>query len=230
MLILFDIDATLITTQRAGIEALHGAGQDHFGPGFTTEGVDFAGRLDPLILADLLVRNALEPTPANRGVLRDGYRRRLASILAEPGRANACPGVMDLLAALAGRPGVTLGLLTGNFPDTGALKLRAAGIEPEGFPVRVWGDESPHDPPAREHLVPVGLERYATLAGSPADPARVTVIGDTPHDVACARAHGCRSLAVATGMYSRLDLERAGATAAVENLSSTGEVLGWLLD
>jgi phosphoglycolate phosphatase len=54
------------------------------------------------------------------------------------------------------------------------------------------------------------------------------VIGDTPHDVQCALAHGCRCLGVATGRSSVRELLAAGASRAVEDLSDTQGVLTWL--
>jgi phosphoglycolate phosphatase len=227
MLILFDIDATLITTSRAGLAAMEDAGRELFGGAFTTDTTEFAGRLDPLILADLLQNNGLEATPSSLAAMRDGYRRHLPAKLKER-RCSACPGVPALLDALRGRSGIVLGLLTGNFADTGQIKLRACGVDPEQFSVRVWGDESPHAHPSRDHLPAIGIARYRAVHG-PIEARRVTIIGDTPHDVACARAHGCRSLGVGTGKHSPEVLLRAGADHALKDLSMTDEVLNWLI-
>jgi phosphoglycolate phosphatase-like HAD superfamily hydrolase len=121
-----------------------------------------------------------------------------------------------------------LGLLTGNYPETGAIKLRASGIDPDAFPIQVWGCDSPHSPPARDHLPPVGMRRYRERYARELDPADVTIIGDTPHDIACARAHGCRSVGVATGQFSVEQLLAAGADIAWPTLSNTNEVTAWL--
>jgi phosphoglycolate phosphatase-like HAD superfamily hydrolase len=227
MLILFDIDATLITTSRAGLAAMEDAGRERFGPAFSVESTEFAGRLDPLILADLLRDNGLEVTPASLAAMREGYRRHLPGRLRER-RCAPCPGIPELLSALRDHGGAVLGLLTGNFAETGQIKLRACGIDPEQFAIRVWGDESPHPRPSRDHLPEIGLARYRERFG-PIEPQRVTIIGDTPHDVGCARAHGCRSLGVGTGMHTPDVLRRAGADHALGDLSATDEVLRWLL-
>lgn len=231
MLILFDIDATLLTSSGAGITALEMGGKQAFGGTFSVAGVDFAGRLDPLIIADLLAANRLERTAANAEALRAGYARNLPGLLARPGSVSACPGVHPLLAALrdeAGRRlGVTLGLLTGNFEPTGVMKLQSVGIEPAWFPIRVWGDESPHDPPSRDHLPAVALDRHAATLGRRADPRRTVVIGDTPHDVACAKANGCRSVAVATGHFRTDRLSACGADLVVNDLGDTRAMMDW---
>ena len=228
MLILFDIDMTLISTGGAGMSALTAAGKRLFGDTFTSEGISFAGRLDPLIIHDMLLQAGIEPSPANHRALRDGYAHALPAWL----KQNECrplPGVMDLLAALAPRTDIVPALLTGNFAETGQTKLRACGIDPARFHIHVWGDESPLNPPKRDHLVPVGIERYRNRTGQSPKGEHVLVIGDTPHDVACAKAHGCRALAVATGYTSAADLAASGADRVIADLSDTDGVLEWIL-
>lgn len=229
MLILFDIDATLINTSRSGILALEDAGRELFGPSFTVEKTEFAGRLDPLIISDLLLHNQVPDSPASREALRAGYRRNIEARLKIPGVGRALPGVHDLLAALTPHTHVTLGLLTGNFSDTGEIKLRACGIDPSRFAISVWGDHSPHTPPSRDHLPPLALAAYQRRHGAALDAHRATIIGDTPYDVRCALASGMRCLAVATGSYTVDQLERAGAHRTVPDLSETDDILRWLL-
>lgn len=228
MLIFFDIDATLITTGGVGIHAMVDAGRELFGPSFTVEGIPFAGRLDPLILVDMLTRNGCEVSKANLLAMREAYGRHLPGHLAR-GTGRSLPGVTPLVSSLSGAEGVVLGLLTGNFAETGLLKLSACGIHTERFTIRVWGDESPHHPPARDHLPGVGLTRYRERFGREIEPRRVTIIGDTPHDIACAKAHGCRSLGVATGSFTVQALQACGADRVVADLSDTASVQDWLL-
>jgi phosphoglycolate phosphatase len=231
MLILMDIDATMIKTQGAGLKAMVQAGREVVGEGFSAEGVDFAGRLDPLIIADMLRGAGADPTPAIMGQVRARYAEALARHLT-PGAGTILPGVAALLADLSRRSlagELALGVLTGNFEETGCLKLRACGIDPDQFQVRVWGDDSPHDPPARDHLPPVGFRRYESRFGRTIDPGQVTIVGDTPHDIACARAHGCRSLGVATGQFTTRALADSGADRAVETLADTHDIASWLM-
>lgn len=229
MLVLFDIDQTLIETGRVGLHAIERAGTRLFRPNFTTDGIDVSGRLDPGILIDILSANGLDPTPEHAAALRRVYREELERMIAEkPGRA--LPGAKDLVKALGS---VTLGLMTGNFEETGRLKLTACGIDADRFPVRVWGDDGP-DPRRRDLLTPVAIERWSALAGSAmmdsgVEASRVTVIGDTVHDVLCALAHGCRALAVATGRYSAAELRAAGAHLVVDGLEDTEGLARWVL-
>ncbi len=228
MLVLFDIDATLITTKGAGIRAMVDTGRRLHTPDFSAEGIDFAGRLDPLILADMLAANSIKPTPEAIAAMRQGYVEALAVRLAAGEVSRLLPGVEALVAgleAVAAAP--TLGLLTGNFCETGSMKLQAAGLDPQRFSICVWGDDSPHDPPARDHLPGVAIERVSKAWGRQARGEEVVVIGDTPHDISCARAHGCRVLAVATGKFSVAELAHADET--VETLADVEAVMRWLM-
>lgn len=227
MLLLFDIDLTLLTTQGSGMRAMIAAGRELFGPRFTAEGVDFAGRLDPLIIADLFAASGVPRSPDNVTAFRVAYTRTLAEHLAlSPGK-TALPGVLDLLAVLRQRS-VTLGLLTGNFEATASLKLRACGIDPAWFPVRAWGDDSPNAPPRRPDLVPVAMDRHYRLAGRRPAPREVIVIGDTPHDIAAAKEHGCVAVAVATGRTPLDDLRTCRPDLALPDLTHAAPLLDLL--
>lgn len=229
MLVLFDIDLTLIDSSGVGMRSMVAAGRRLHGPAFTADGVPFGGQLDPLIVALMLQRVGVDPTDDAMLAFRAEYRAVLADAVRAPGLARALPGVPALLDALERHPAApTLGLLTGNYEETGRLKLVAAGIDPDRFAVRVWGDDSPHRPPDREHLPLVGFDRYRALRGRPVPPEHVTLIGDTTHDVRAARVNGCRVLAVATGHVSAADLAAAGATRVVPDLSDTEDLAAWI--
>lgn len=229
MLILFDIDATLLTTTRAGLYAMADAGKRLHGDTFDLGQVEFAGCLDPVILTDALRRNGHEPTPERLLAIRQEYIRCIDIRLRQPGLAKTCPGVPELVDALEAAPGVTLGLLTGNFPESGMRKLEAAGLDPARFPVRAWGDDSPHAAPLRDHLPPVAMRRYHEHHGRPITGERVVVIGDTPHDVRCAKVNGCRVLGVGTGLFPAERLLAEGADHATPTLEDTDTMVRWLL-
>ncbi|CAE7418834.1 yxaH, partial [Symbiodinium necroappetens] len=227
MLVLFDIDGTILRTFGLGVRAMGHAGRELHGQHFDEMRVEYAGRLDPLIIADLLVAHELEVHEDAVTDFRAMYGKHLGLIL-EQTPAELCPGVHELIDALEQTDGVTLGLLTGNYPETGAVKLRSGGIDPERFIIQVWGEDSPHDPPARTHLPPVGISRYLEKHQREIDPRDVVIIGDTPEDIGCAKASGCRCIAVATGKYSTGELAEAGADLAVEDLSGTEALVGWI--
>jgi phosphoglycolate phosphatase len=231
MLILYDIDMTLLETNHIGIDCLRHAGQGLFGDDFTIESISFGGGLDPVIIADMLVLNNIEVTPDRIQSMRTRYHEQLTILSQSRPVARALPGAHDLVfatASHAARP--TLGLLTGNYPETGTIKIEAAGFDPSLFTVNAWGDSSPHEKPHRSHLPPVAMENYKSAKSAAIDPQSVVIIGDTIHDVSCAKDNGCRVLAVATGHASYEELEQAGADRTVEDLTDTEGLLTWIMD
>ncbi len=231
-LVLFDIDGTLLKSGGLGLVAMERAARELLHPDFHMHGIEVAGRLDALIVRDMFVRAGVVQT--SEATL--AFRRRFASIfrqlVTDSSACRALPGGPELVAAVRRTDGFVAGLLTGNYQETGTLKLELAGYEPPpaGFAICAWGDDSPHDPPDRAHLTAVAMERFRMRFAARPDPRRVTIIGDTPHDVRCAHAHGCRCIAVATGQYSRKDLHAAGADLVVDDLNRTDELMSWMTD
>jgi len=228
MLVLFDVDGTLLLSRGASLRCYRAAAKELFGREMETDGMKTAGGLDPLIWRALCAVNGIDDERARRehDRFRATYARILAAELAGGGVAYALPGVPALLDALADAEArVHIGLLTGNYPETGRLKLEAAGISMERFAVAAWGDEAERRP----DLVPLARGRHERRSGRALRPEQVVIVGDTPHDVECARVHGCRSLAVATGGSPRAELEQSGATRVVDDLSATRELLRWVL-
>jgi phosphoglycolate phosphatase-like HAD superfamily hydrolase len=226
MLILFDIDGTLLSSQRAGTRAMAQAARVLFGEDFSFDNVEIAGRLDPLIWADAARANGINDPEARHDDFRQAYVRVLNRHFKERPTARALPGVVALIDALRQRPGVTLGLLTGNYPESGTLKITAAGLALEHFAVAAWG----HDGPSRRDLPPVAMARLARTHGRTVEPDEVVIIGDTRHDIDCAAANGCRSIGVATGTETLQALQEAGADLAVESLADTAMIVEWIFE
>jgi len=224
-LVLFDIDGTLLTSQGAGRQAMLSAGRSLFGEEFDWADVEVNGRLDPLIWHDLARANGLAPSAELEASFRECYVEHLRDRLRHPGAVQPLPGVLPLIERLRATSGVTLGVLTGNYPETGRMKLRAGGLSTELFSICAWGD----DGATRPELVPVARARYATEEPHALDPSQIVVIGDTPHDVVCALENGCRALAVATGRSTTAELRRAGAHRTEETLADTTSLVRWIL-
>lgn len=226
-LVLFDIDGTLLTTGGVGLRALATAVERVVGRSIDPYAVPTAGRLDPLITGDFLRLAGVEPTSALIGRVRGLYAEEMTRTLGPSGAAQRLLGAVELVGAVAGEGSMATGVLTGNFAETGLHKLTVAGFDTGLFEMRIWGDESPHDPPAREHLPGVALERAPSVMGRVIDGSSVVIIGDTPDDVSCARAHGCRVIGVTTGKYDGADL--GGADLVVDSLEATGDLVSWIL-
>jgi phosphoglycolate phosphatase len=225
-LFLFDIDGTLLTTSGAGVRAMRRAGHSLFGPEFSMEGIQMAGHLDPLIFAEAAALNKLGEVEGNHAVFAARYADELRVELDRSRHeVKAMPGVIGTIQALRererARGDVMLGLLTGNYTKTAPIKLEAAGINPAWFDITAFGDEGK----TRPDLVTVAMRKYQQKTGRAADPKRVVVIGDTPRDVHCAKAHHCIALGVATGGFSVEALEQSGADVAVKDLTDPGVLL-----
>jgi phosphoglycolate phosphatase len=214
-LILWDIDGTILRAAGAGMKALHSALPDVFGLTGSFAGIDFAGRTDVWIIRQIFARFGIEDTPANRARYIDGYIAALPGILKSSG-ATVLPGVSEILIRAADHPGVVQGLLTGNLRRGAETKLGYHDLY-HYFPIGAFADDSE----VRNELGPVALRRARDHWGLEFPSSRVWIIGDTPHDIHCARAVGARVLAVATGASKVSDLTVHNPDALLEHLGDT---------
>jgi phosphoglycolate phosphatase len=221
-LLLFDIDGTLVLTGGAGLRAMTRACEDIVGHADALDGIPVAGRTDWIILHDSLARLGRQLDQDLFHQLRDRYVTYLREEITQPGKGfnGALPGVADLLDALHPRQDVFLGLLTGNFEAGARIKLERFDLW-RYFRCGAYGDDAAD----RNHLVPVAIERAAACGVPPIAPVDVLVVGDTPHDVACAKAAGATAVGVATGGYTADELRACGAAMVFDTLRETGHVL-----
>ena len=225
-LVLFDIDGTLLRSKGAGKAALVQALEEVFGTAGPSENYHMAGKTDPLIITDLLTAAGFS-LPEIEERLPEIYGLMAAygpQYFVQRG-ITACSGVADLLAALAERDDVFLGLLTGNINRTAPLKLAAAGIDPALFRVGAYGS----DEKDRNRLPAVAMGRAAAFTGRAFSGNNTTIIGDTPADITCARYSGSKAVAVASGDYSTNTLAEYQPDHLLENLVDTKAVLEILL-
>lgn len=223
-LLLFDIDGTLVSGGPAK-EAFHLALVEAFGTAGDIEVHEFSGKTDPQIARELLRGAGLDDARIDVGLpaLWTAYLRELEARLPTL-PMEVLPGVRELVDTLATLQDVALGLVTGNIADGARLKLTSAGLH-ERFRLGGYGSDAEE----RDHLPGVALERAHAELGVRFQADRVVVIGDTPRDVACGRAHGLLTVAVATGNFTSDELRRAGAHAVVDDFSDTHRTLDILL-
>ena len=222
--ILFDIDGTLVDVGGAGSRSLNLALEDLTGIHEGFRGIHFAGKTDLQIIGEGLDRLGLRGQNGFAQSLTDRYLLHLKREMAR-GRGQLKAGVKELLHHLQGAEGVYLGLLTGNLEQGARLKLGPFGLNPF-FPVGAFGS----DEEDRNLLLPVAVQRLKEKEGFTIGYKDCVVVGDTPRDVACARAYGSPSIAVATGPYPREVLEETRADMVVPDLSDTGAILRWIVD
>ncbi len=206
-LYLFDIDGTLLSARGLGRAALRRALEQVFGTAGAIDGYDFRGKTDPRIVDELMGGAGIsrETVVARTSDCFDAYLRELETLLGDGRMVQVMPGIRPLVEALAARADAVVGLLTGNIEAGARLKLRPTGLLPS-FRVGAFGS----DDADRRSLPAIARARARVLVGHDFPFDRVTIIGDTPHDVDCARACGAMAVAVATGQYPADELAACG--------------------
>ena len=223
-LVLWDVDGTLLRAGDIGAAVFDDAIAEVVGERPPAR-IRMSGKTDPLIVREYLAMMGVEESPEliDSVLLRLGEGLAAASqagILTEEGRA--CPGAAEVLEGLAAVEGVAQTLLTGNIYVNAVVKVSAYGLDKWlDFEIGAYGSDSED----RNRLVPVALDRLERARGSRITPSDAWVVGDTPRDLACARAAGAHCLLVATGRYSYGELSGLGADAALEDMSDWSNVL-----
>ncbi|MGW7757328.1 HAD family hydrolase [Streptomyces violaceusniger] len=216
LLVLWDIDHTLVDTRGVGREIWAEAFEEVTGRPMR-EQAKIDGSTEPVILRETLRLHGLQDS-------RDLFERfaqalgaahvRRAADLRE--RGHALPGVPPLLAALAARDGVTQTVMTGNVRAAAEVKLTAFGLDHYiDLSIGAFGEDADERP----QLVRTVLRR----AQMPSEDA--VLVGDTPYDVEGGLSCGVRVIGVATGRTDADDLRAAGATEVVEDLADTEKML-----
>lgn len=215
-LLLFDIDGTLV--RRAGPhhrDALVAAVRRVTGWETDIDEVPVQGMLDPVII-ETMMRNAGAPEAL--------IRRSLALMLAEAQRiyertcprdliSKVCPGARSTLARL-NRRGIPAGLVTGNLSRIAWRKMRSAGLAQY---LRFGAfSESAAD---RAGLVRLALN-HARRRGWLGPRTSVWLVGDHENDILAARANSVGSIAVATGLSSKSNLETQSPDVLLDDLRS----------
>jgi phosphoglycolate phosphatase-like HAD superfamily hydrolase len=226
-LVLFDIDGTLLLSGGAGVRAMTRAFEDVFGVVNAFDGIPVAGNTDTFLVGRALAQAGLDDRPEAHARFRRTYLKLLPEEIQRPGtgRKAVMPGVRALLAAIAGRDTFHPALLTGNYERAARIKLTHFDLH-RYFSWGVFGDDAAD----RNELGRLALARAIERAVPAAARANAVIIGDTPQDIACARAAGARAIAVATGMSTAEHLHAAGADAVLADLSDTAAVLSLLIE
>lgn len=191
---LFDIDGTLLQAH-GGVhtDAFSWSVEAVMGHPLSMDGVALHGSTDTAILRDAFRLAAIDDAV---------WRPRLEEILErlrtrvhekrQDMSVTVMPGVLSMLSHLRSR-GKLLGVATGNLEQIGWLKIEIAGLS-DWFS---FGGFSDHHA-VRSDMIAHALGAARKLAGPH---VKVCVVGDTPSDIAAARANGLPTIAVATGVF-----------------------------
>lgn len=212
--LLFDLDGTLVLGGGAGRRAMQRAVREWTQTENDLSGVDMAGRTDPDIFRDLLRASGRPDEPVREDLIALYLQCLREEVARTPGRM--APGVQALLECLAADPHVRLALATGNLEAGARIKLEPHGLNGY-FPLGGYGSDSSR----REELVATAYRRILQREGLERRTRGIQaiVVGDTPRDVAAARANHMACIAVATGPFDRESLLAAGADVVFADLT-----------
>jgi len=223
-LVLFDIDGTLLSAGRAARESVLCALERVYGWAGEADTHDFSGKTDPQILREL-VEDSIGTERFEKGLTR-----ALETYLSELERRLSCeavrakPGVPELLSRISQEERVTLALLTGNLERGARLKLEPLGFN-RYFPFGAFGSDSAD----RYRLPGIAVMRARERSGWSFSGKSIVIVGDSVHDVACGRALGVRSVAVATGPTPGQRLLAERPDAALESFRDVDAALEAIL-
>jgi phosphoglycolate phosphatase-like HAD superfamily hydrolase len=218
VVILFDIDGTLIDAGGAGHAAMAAAMSELYGAPGRPQAVACAGRTDRAIMQDFFELHDVVDPAAHWESFSATFLKTLPVFLGQH-TGRVLPGVTELLARIAALSHVETGLLTGNLRHAARIKLQHFGLEEYFYaqrePCGGFGDvHLDRNDVARDALLSVNQQR-----STPVEASSIWIIGDTPNDVRCARAIGANVLAVATGTFSRDELQRTEPDLVLDDLS-----------
>src|SRR5881227_1759520 len=222
-LLLFDIDGTLIHSGGAGVHALKLTLAERFDITDDLHDIEIAGMTDSGIVVSILKKHKIPATTENISAFLDSYVHFLSLELPRR-RGKLLPGVLELLQRLKSRRHLVLALLTGNVSRGAQLKLEHYGVW-HFFEFGAFADDH-HD---RNELGPFARSRAKERHGREFS-ADIDVIGDTPRDIACGKALGARTIAVATGTWNREKLAEHDPDFLIDDFSNVDrliDTLGW---
>lgn len=218
-LILFDIDGTILTSGGAGERALRLGFADEFGIEDDLKNVEIAGRTDSGIARQMLAHHGFPVNEVNLERFFSAYLRFLEPQLSLH-QGRLLPGISELIQNLHARPHIALGLLTGNLERGAKLKLRHYGVD-SFFEFGAFAD----DHPDRNQLGHFAKDRALAIYGVEFLVKQIYILGDTPHDITCARAIGAKAVAIATGVFTSTQLAAHHPDSLFEDLSDLQAVL-----
>lgn len=205
VVVLFDVDETLVHTGGAGARGWNAAFEKVYGSSADIGQHTSAGETDPQVARETFQGViGREPVGDELDPLYAQYLLALSDDIWKSAHYRMLPGADQLLQRLVDA-GVILGIVSGAMEGAARTKLMPANLN-RFFLFGAYGSDSPD----RSELTRVAIQKAARLHLGLA-PRDVFVVGDTPLDVAAAHAADAVSVGVATGKYSKSELERTGA-------------------
>jgi phosphoglycolate phosphatase len=213
VVVLFDVDETLVHTGGSGARSWKVAFDNLYGIPADIGEHTSAGETDPQVArATFKAVLGREPSDDELDRIYVQYLLNLADDILVSKDYRMLPGADTCLTEL-GKAGVLLGLVSGAMEGAARTKLIPANLN-RFFLFGAYGSDSPD----RAELTGIAIEKAGRLHKG-LKPAQVFVVGDTPRDIDAAKAAGAVSVGVATGHYSVTELAEAGANHVLSSLN-----------
>lgn len=227
LILLFDIDGTLIKTGSAGKYAMSDAFTELFKIKDGLEGISFAGSTDLGIYDSALTKHSIDPDKAvPESVFRSKYLELLGKYLKEkPNGQEILPGVTEFLEFLKNREDIYVSLVTGNYREGAKIKLSHFDID-HHFNGGAFGCDFAN----RNLLPPLAIKRIQENGYLLPPNNRIWIIGDTIKDIECAKTNNLPSLITFTGFSPRQEIIRLKPEMTLENLEGYKEFLDYALN
>lgn len=223
ILVLFDIDGTLLLSGGAGNRSIDRALMELFSLENATRDILFVGRTDKLIFQEIVEKKL------NKAI-NDPLRQKISSLYLQylrkevsvsPG-FQVLDGVRELIEKLGMDGRFVLGIATGNIEEGAWIKLERAGLKKHfsfgGF------DE---DGFKRSEIVMSAMTK--ALKNYPEGFEKVILVGDSPFDVEAAKEAGIVSIAVGTDGFDKYELKKNAPDFYFDSLKNTSEIIKSIL-
>ncbi|MEZ5425984.1 MAG: HAD hydrolase-like protein [Pyrinomonadaceae bacterium] len=223
-ILLWDIDGTLMASTRPGSyrEYFAPALERVFGSSGRLADLNVSGMTDTQIAYEALRDQGLTPERilAEKENLLRVFKEEMSRVLSVwENPYFIYQGVREILGKTAESPLFINALLTGNLSCAAELKLTSVDLWQFFTDVPHAFGEISHD---RRDLAREAGRLYNRFLQTELRPEQFIVIGDTPNDIACARAFGARAVSVATGRNNPAQvLARHQPDLLLENLKQT---------
>lgn len=220
ILVLFDIDGTLISNSNAGIQAYIAAIEHCCGVKVALGDYVTDGKTDLMIMGELMKRHGIDTDSVDMNRLIDAYLSALPSKLTQDS-GFILPGVIELLIELSEDQEFIVGLATGNLEDGAREKLSVHDLY-KYFTVGGYGSDAAD----RSKMIAAGIAKAKAQTKNPI--RKIVVIGDTPMDISAGKDNEAIVIAVATGKFGMQELERLGADYTISDLKDTKSIIAIL--
>lgn len=222
-LVLFDIDKTLLKSSVGRKKIFSSAFKEVYGIDTTIDIIQYSGMTDQQIIFETLKINGLKEEEIKSKL--DLCMEKMIDTFNETINNDefiVLLGVKELLKVLNDN-NVLVGLVTGNLEPIARGKMKKIGLN-HYFKVGGFGNENID----RTELVKIAIKKaqdnFDFIFSD-----NVYLFGDAPQDMKAGKEAGIISVGITTGIYSKEQLENAGASLVLNDLTDTEEILKYIL-